>query len=54
MVLNDFWQSTQNYQLEPQDPQLFLANARDVIAAFATIPRSWSGSAATRACPTRC
>ncbi|KAK0349013.1 hypothetical protein LTR94_034871, partial [Friedmanniomyces endolithicus] len=29
MVLNDFWQSTQNFQVEPQDPQLFLANARD-------------------------
>lgn len=32
MVLNDFWQSTQNYQIEPDDPQLFLANARDSIA----------------------
>jgi hypothetical protein len=24
-VLNDFWVSTQDFQLEPQDPQLFLA-----------------------------
>jgi hypothetical protein len=31
LVLNDFWVSTQNFQLEPEDPQLFLANARDVI-----------------------
>ncbi|MEO7278094.1 MAG: LamG-like jellyroll fold domain-containing protein, partial [Sphingomicrobium sp.] len=26
MVLNDFWQSTQNFQVEPEDPQLFIAN----------------------------
>ncbi|QUD88918.1 glycosyl hydrolase 2 galactose-binding domain-containing protein [Phenylobacterium montanum] len=31
LVLNDFWESTQNFQLEAQDPALFLANARDVI-----------------------
>ena len=34
MILNDFWQSTQNYQIEPEDPQLFLKNARDVISAL--------------------
>ncbi|WP_298195811.1 LamG-like jellyroll fold domain-containing protein, partial [Novosphingobium sp.] len=38
MVLNDFWQSTQNFQVEPQDPQLFLANARDTIARYRTHP----------------
>jgi hypothetical protein len=38
MVLNDFWQSTQNYQIEPEDPQLFLANARDVIARYRNHP----------------
>ncbi|TPG21866.1 glycoside hydrolase family 2 [Sphingomonas koreensis] len=38
MILNDFWQSTQNYQVEPEDPQLFLANARDVIARYRNHP----------------
>jgi hypothetical protein len=30
MVWNDFWESTQDYNLEAQDPQLFLSNARVV------------------------
>jgi hypothetical protein len=34
MVWNDFWESTQNYNLEAQDPQLFLKNARDSILHF--------------------
>ncbi|HEY6490093.1 MAG TPA: LamG-like jellyroll fold domain-containing protein [Terracidiphilus sp.] len=34
MVWNDFWASTQNYNLEAQDPQLFLKNARDTILRF--------------------
>ena len=34
MVWNDFWESTQNYNLEAQDPQLFLANARDTILRY--------------------
>ena len=34
MVWNDFWDSTQNYNLEAQDPQLFLENARDTISRF--------------------
>ncbi|PCD02830.1 glycoside hydrolase family 2 [Sphingomonas spermidinifaciens] len=38
MVMNDFWQSTQNFQVEPQDPQLFLANARDTIARYRNHP----------------
>jgi len=38
MVFNDFWQSTQNFQVEPQDPQLFLANARDTISRFRNHP----------------
>jgi hypothetical protein len=38
MILNDFWQSTQNFQVEPEDPQLFLANARDVIARYRNHP----------------
>ncbi len=34
LVLNDFWESTQDFQLEAQDPALFLANARDTILRF--------------------
>ena len=34
LVLNDFWVSTEDFQLEPQDPALFLANARDVILRY--------------------
>lgn len=34
MVWNDFWESTQNYNLEAEDPQLFLVNARDTILRF--------------------
>jgi hypothetical protein len=34
MVWNDFWESTQGYNLEAQDPALFLANARDSILRF--------------------
>jgi hypothetical protein len=34
MVWNDFWESTQGYNLEAQDPALFLANARDSILHF--------------------
>jgi hypothetical protein len=34
LVLNDFWESTQNFQLEAQDPALFLANARDTILRY--------------------
>ena len=34
MVWNDFWESTENYNLEAQDPQLFLENARDSILHF--------------------
>ena len=34
MVWNDFWESTQGYNLEAQDPALFLNNARDTILHF--------------------
>ena len=34
MVWNDFWESTQNYNLEAEDPALFLKNARDSILQF--------------------
>jgi hypothetical protein len=38
MVWNDFWESTQNYNVEAQDPALFLANARDTILRFRNHP----------------
>ncbi|MBV9926167.1 MAG: beta galactosidase jelly roll domain-containing protein [Acidobacteria bacterium] len=38
MILNDFWQSTQNFQVEPQDPQLFLRNARDAVSRYRNHP----------------
>ncbi|AIT06466.1 glycosyl hydrolase [Sphingomonas taxi] len=38
MILNDFWQSTQNAQVEPQDPQLFLSNADDVVRRYRNHP----------------
>lgn len=38
LVLNDFWSSTQDFQLEPEDPQLFLANAREVLLRFRNHP----------------
>lgn len=38
MILNDFWQSTQNFQIEPDDAGLFLANARDTIARYRNHP----------------
>ena len=34
MVWNDFWESTQGYNLEAEDPALFLKNARDSILRF--------------------
>jgi len=38
MVWNDFWVSTQDYNAEPQDAELFLRNARDVVARFRNHP----------------
>lgn len=38
MVMNDFWQSTQDFQVEPQDPALFLANARDTVSRYRNHP----------------
>ncbi len=38
LVLNDFWESTQNFQVEAQDPELFLQNARDVIRRYRNHP----------------
>ena len=38
LVWNDFWLSTQDWNLEPADPDLFLANAREVILRFRNHP----------------
>jgi Exo-beta-D-glucosaminidase Ig-fold domain/Glycosyl hydrolases family 2/Glycosyl hydrolases family 2, sugar binding domain/Concanavalin A-like lectin/glucanases superfamily/Glycosyl hydrolases family 2, TIM barrel domain len=38
LILNDFWESTQDFQVEAQDPDLFLANARDVISRYRNHP----------------
>jgi len=38
LVWNDFWDSTQNYNLEPGDPALFLANAKDTMLRFRNHP----------------
>ncbi len=45
LVLNDFWASTQDHQVEPQDPALFLANARDVLRRYRNHPciAAWIG-----------
>lgn len=38
LVLNDFWESTQDFQLEADDPQLFLANAREALLRYRNHP----------------
>jgi glycosyl hydrolase family 2/Ig-like domain-containing protein/concanavalin A-like lectin/glucanase superfamily protein len=38
LILNDFWESTQNYNIEAQDVALFAANAEDVIRRFRNHP----------------
>jgi hypothetical protein len=38
LVWNDFWLSTQDWNLEPEDPALFLLNARDVVSRFRNHP----------------
>jgi hypothetical protein len=38
LIWNDFWESTQNYNIEAQDPVLFLENARDTILRFRNHP----------------
>jgi hypothetical protein len=45
MVWNDFWESTENYNIEAEDPQLFLDNAADTIQRFRNHPSivMWCG-----------
>ncbi len=45
LVWNDFWTSTQNYNVEPENPALFLDNVRDTIQRFRNHPSiaMWCG-----------
>jgi len=45
MVWNDFWASTQDWNVQPDDPQLFVDNARDVVKRFRNHPSivMWCG-----------
>ena len=38
MVWNDFWASTENYNAEPGDPELFVENARDTVRRYRNHP----------------
>lgn len=38
LVFNDFWQSTQNYNIEPSDDALFMRNAEDTIRRYRNHP----------------
>ncbi|KQU62539.1 glycosyl hydrolase [Sphingomonas sp. Leaf339] len=38
MVLSDFWESTQDYNIETQDPALFMKNATDVVKRYRNHP----------------
>ena len=45
MVLSDFWESTQDYNLEAQDVGLFMVNATDVVKRYRNHPSivAWFG-----------
>jgi hypothetical protein len=45
MIWNDFWESTQDYNVEAEDPALLLDNARDTILRFRNHPSivAWCG-----------
>ncbi len=38
MILNDFWESTEDYNVEAQDPALFMTNATDVVKRYRNHP----------------
>src|ERR1700689_4279181 len=38
LIWNDFWETTENYNIEAENPELFLKNAEDVIRRFRTHP----------------
>lgn len=45
MVWNDFWESTENYNAEAEDPELWLANAADTVKRYRNHPSivMWCG-----------
>jgi hypothetical protein len=45
MVWNDFWESTEDWNAEAEDPQLWLANAADVVQRYGNHPSvvMWCG-----------
>lgn len=45
LIWNDFWESTEDYNIEAQDPELFLKNAKDTILHFRNHPSiaMWCG-----------
>jgi hypothetical protein len=45
MVWNDFWESTENYNAEAEDPELWLANATDTVTRYRNHPSivMWCG-----------
>lgn len=45
MVLNDFWESTQDYNQQVDDVPLFMSNAKDVVARYRNHPSivAWIG-----------
>ena len=45
LIWNDFWESTQDYNVEAENPELFLKNARDTILRFRNHPSiaMWCG-----------
>jgi Exo-beta-D-glucosaminidase Ig-fold domain/Glycosyl hydrolases family 2/Concanavalin A-like lectin/glucanases superfamily/Glycosyl hydrolases family 2, TIM barrel domain len=38
LIWNDFWETTQNYNVEAEDPQLLLSNVRDTIVRYRNHP----------------
>jgi hypothetical protein len=38
LIWNDFWETTENYNIEAEDPAVFLNNAQDVILRFRNHP----------------
>jgi beta-galactosidase/beta-glucuronidase len=54
LVINEFWQSTQDYNMEPMDDALFLRNAADVIRRYQSHPSIvlWFGR--NEGVPSRC
>lgn len=53
LVWNDFWESTQNYNIEAEDPRCFSRMHATRSSTSAITPRSCSGADVMRACRNR-